>query len=182
MTEFSFKKAPLRGAERWTLENGVLTRDGGEPSSLSLSDVTGGHFADMRAQRMQVAYFDLESPSGRLRIACNDRPRGQDRMVFLTLCRAVASDLAQRQADIDIKVGGGRAMRLFFAILGVATLVFGIVFAGAALTGSSGRNDLIIMLVGGAFALFGAFLVWNAEPWKPTPTVKPGELTARLGA
>lgn len=182
MTEFSFKKAALRGAERWTLEDGVLTRQGGDPTSLALADVSGGHFADMRAQRMQVAYFDLESTAGRLRIACNDRLHGQDRMVFLTLCRAIASDLSQRRPDVDIRVGGGRAMRIFFGVLGVATLLFGLVFAGAALSGAGGRSDLVIVLVGGAFALFGLYMAWSAKPWAPTPTVKPSELIGRVGA
>lgn len=178
MATYTFKPALLRGAQTWRLEGDVLTRPDGRETNLT--DVTGGQFVDMPAQRQMVAYLDLDTPAGRVRVSCNDHPRGAERAQFFAFVLDVLADLAAANPELQLKSGGGRVMRAFLALIGVGMLGFGAWFAAQAYLDPGSSGDVFAYGMGGAFALIGLGVIWMDAPWKPTPTITPGEMRANL--
>ena len=166
MQTFEFKPAVLRSRSNWTLDSGLLTRDG-QPY-CDLGQVTGARYAEMSMQKSHSEWFELNYPGGRKRIACNMWPGDPHNTEFRKLCGAVLSELADRKPELQVVIGAGGAVRWAMFLIGAVAALFGLAVLLSIFMG--GVNDgkvAFALLFSGGFILFGVWLGWSFRPWAP---------------
>lgn len=182
MKHFEFKPALMRGRNHWTLDSGLLTRNG-EPF-CDLGRVIRARFAEMTVRYTHSEWLDLYFEGGRHRISCNMPSGDESNTQFRALGGAILSELAERKPDLQVAIGAGGTIRWAMFIIGLLAGVTGLVFAGAALGGGVRESKtLFATLFGGGFILFGGLLAWRYRPWAPPlllPVKAAGDMLARL--
>lgn len=179
MQGFEFKPALLRGRDNWTIDSGMLTRNG--ELYCSFANVTDARFAQMATSRNHTAWLDLQTDRRRNRIACNFPPASPDYQAFNALCLAVMEELESHKPGMRVAIGAGGGVRWSMFILGLLTMAFGVFMMGMGLAGRV--NDGTVMFSAGfglgAIAL-GAWFCWSFRPWAPPMTLSPSETRGYL--
>lgn len=161
MQSFEFKPALLRGRDNWTVDSGMLTRNG--ELYLSFADVTGLHFGELSVRQTHSAWLDIETSANRHHISCNAPPGDTNREAFLAFCAAIVSEVGDVKPDVMMKVGVGGGPRWILFLLGLSMILAGI--AGMALSQEARRGMEMFALVAGAgFAVVGMVM---AFVWRP---------------
>lgn len=179
MQGFEFKPALLRGRDNWTIDSGMLTRNG--ELYCSFANVKAARFAQMTTSRNHTAWLDLKTDRRRNRIACNFHPASQDYQAFNTLCLAIMDELDRAVPDTRVAIGAGGGVRWSMFILGLLTAVFGVFMTGMGLAGRVNDGTVLFAAMFGLGAVaFGLWLGWTFRPWAPPLTLSPSEARSYL--
>ena len=170
--DISFKPAPLRSAQNWSLEGSILTTPKGQ--NIDLSDISDCHFSDVPVKRYWVATLTLATASDKVVINCNDSKNGVQRQYYYAFVFEVLNALQIHNPTLAIKRGPSRALNIAFACIAVIPIGGAIKFFLDALGGGTGVGLAIGFCV--FFLLMGAFIIWCASPWQKTPKDTPAGL------
>lgn len=166
MQTFEFKPAVLRSRSHWTLDSGLLTRNG-QPF-CDLGQVTQARYAEMSVRRTHSEWFELGYPGGRHRIACNMWPGDPHNTEFRKLCAAILSKLADRKPDLQVVIGAGGGVRWAMFLIGALSALFGLgVLLSIFMGGVNDGKVAFALLFSSGFILFGVWLGWAYRPWAP---------------
>lgn len=153
--------------------------------SLDLSAVERAAYVAHTIRGQRMARFDLTTGAQTRSIALNDAhrtpPDDPDRQALRRIVTAVAQALARLQPDLQVSIGEyGRRRVLMFA-LGVLSALAGLgLIVLAAGTGVSTQRLIDAALPAGVMVLFGGFVIWQSNPWKPAPRLPVSALPALL--
>lgn len=175
--EISFKPAPLRSAQSWSLNGNMLTTPAGK--TIDLSTVTEGQFSDLAVKRMWVSTLKLVTASDQVVVSCNDTRTGVQRQYYFALILEIVEALQVHNPTLQIQQGPGRAANIAFACVGLIPLGFGLKFIIDALNDGGDSLGFGIGL-GLFFLLIAAVVIWGASPWKAPTSVTPSGLKAWL--
>lgn len=182
MQGFAFKPAVLRGGDNWTIDSGMLTRNG--ELYCSFANVKSARFAQMSTNRTHSAWLDLQTDLRNNRIGCNMPPGSADYVAFISLCTAVFEQLDQQEPKPPVAIGAGGGVRWSMFILGILTAIFGLFMAIMGLAGAVNRGTELGAIGGGCAAIvFGGWLGWSFRPWAPPLLLGPSvarDYVARL--
>ncbi|MGB3627072.1 MAG: hypothetical protein WA989_14670 [Henriciella sp.] len=182
MQSFEFKAALLAGRKQWTLDSGLITKDG-EPF-CDLGRVDRALFAEMTVRYTHSEWFDLFHGRTRYRITCNLPDGDEHNMEFKRLVSAITTELAARDPDLPVAFGAGGGERKAMFTIGLLAFVFGaIILAALMMGGVRDSKAMFAMLFGGGFVLFGALTGWTSRPWASLPSLPAStarEIFARL--
>ena len=158
--DISFKPAPLRKPQTWTLSGNVLTTPQGK--RLDLTEVTDGHFSDLPVKRYWVAEFKLVSAGETVVITCNDTRSGGSRENYFLLIFELLDSLRLHNSTLTLRRGTGRLFNILFACVGIMPLGFGVSFIIRSFIDGAGAFGIGLGIF---FMLLGAFVIWSASPW-----------------
>ena len=166
MKEFTFKRAPVRSSETWTLSGETLSRKEKSISLLEVSEVMFEQAAGPKA--LWVTALKLASPNKTLvHLQCNDRFAGPQRQQFVALCLSVVTQLVSSGSTASVRQGmGTRILAWVMALGGLAFILFGgfMMYLGAA------ENDGVTPFIfGGIAILSGIFMIAIGAPWQTQP-------------
>ena len=170
MQSFEFKPALLRGRNNWTLDSGMLTRNG--QLFCSLSSIDSARFGEMRSQRAYSAWLDLHAGEKRHRIACNIARGDKNNVAFMHLAGAILGELSLLKPDLQVQMGAGAGVKWAMFIIGFVSLIFGVMMLAAAPLGFVDNDRMLTAyLTGGTALLFGGWLCWQFRFWKGPDTM-----------
>jgi hypothetical protein len=170
MQSFEFKPALLRGRNNWTLDSGMLTRNG--ELYCSLATIEAARFAEITTSRTHSAWLDLYVGGRRLRIGCN-YPRGDaHNRQFMGLSEAIFSGLEAIRPDVRVAIGAGGGARWAMFLIGAGTALFGMFMLVSGLLGQvNSEAGIFAVLAGLGAAALGVWMGWSFRPWAAPATL-----------
>lgn len=179
MKSFEFKPALLRERNSWTIDSGMLTRNG--ELYCSLANVQHAQFGELSVKQTTNAWLDLNTETVGHRIVCNAPSGDPNREQFLALCRDLLGELSQIKPDMPVSIGVGGAARWSLFLIGVVAALFGLVMMG--FSGQANQDKFLFALGAGAgFTLFGAVLAWAFRPWVAPKKMSPSDARDHVAA
>ncbi|WP_018146624.1 hypothetical protein [Henriciella marina] len=179
MKSFEFKPALLRERNNWTIDSGMLTRNG--ELFCSLANVQHAQFGDLSVKQTTNAWLDLNTGTAGHRIDCTAPPGDPDREQFLSLSRAILEELSQIKPEMSVSIGVGGAARWSLFLIGVIAALLGLALMG--FSGEASPDLFVVALgAGGAFTIFGAVLAWAFRPWSAPKKMIPSDARDHVAA
>lgn len=178
MTEYTFKRGPVRSAETWTLDESSMQCGS---KALRWEDVNVVLFSDMPSKRIIISELVFKTTGKKVQLQCNDRLHGESRTNFLTMCRDVTERLESANPEVRfLPTMGEQVLGWMMVVLGLAAAIWGIYFAvvnGFMDWGNNGSGFALGMGMGAI--LLCAMLLWGFSPWK-TSAKTPAETRERI--
>lgn len=178
MSDYTFKRGPIRSAETWTLDESSLQCGS---RSLRWEDVKVVLFSDMPSKRLIISELVFKTTGKKVQLQCNDRLHGESRTNFLGLCREVTERLESANPEVRfLPTMGEQVLGWMMLMLGVAAAIWGLYFAAVNGIMDRGNNGSGFALgMGIAALLLGALFAWAFSPWKKKPQT-PAETRERI--
>jgi len=177
MQEYSFKPAPVRKSQTWTVKDDHLMRRGGA-TALSLADITSASWNTVAYRGTRSAWLHLTSSDETTKIEFTDSGGARD--AFFGLIVAIAQGLKQVNPQLEIRHGYSAPWRTALFVLGlVGTLLgSGLVFAG--LTNMTGKGGVEAAIAGAAMVILLLPVAWSCRPNMKAQTFGPDGLIAEI--
>lgn len=174
--EHGFKPALLRGRHLVDVgETHLVFREarGGEKWRLAWADISSAAFVDYKVRGARMSRLDFLSKDGKpmRSVSCNStaiNPMADPEfLAYRATVAAITERLSRVSPNLPVTVGEyGRTAMWIFGI-GIASIIFSLGIAIAALAG--GRGEALVPV--SVLLIFGLYLAWSNAPWRPRLSV-----------
>ncbi|MEM7329790.1 MAG: hypothetical protein AAF437_13690 [Pseudomonadota bacterium] len=161
MREYSFKPAPVRKTQTWTIKDGHLMRRGAT-AALKLADVTEASWNTVTYRGTRSAWLHLTSAAGVTKIEYTDTGGARDE--FFALIIAISQCLGQVNPGLEIKHGYSAPWRMALFILGIAGSLLGVFLVYVGLTNMTGKGGVEATFAGAVMVLLLIPIAWSCRP------------------
>jgi hypothetical protein len=182
---FSYKPALLGARCDVSLDaRGARARRGNREQAVKFADVTAVRFVQI-AMRTSSTSLVLIHRDGKFAInyggLSREAAHSEEAKGFVGACVAILEAYAAARPGAEVLLGGGPALRMTMAGMGVVMAVLGALLALIPL-GQSGVDGegLVVIVMAGLIALGGVGLAVRYNPFKPLPAVKADALADLL--
>lgn len=161
MREYSFKPAPVRKPQTWTIKDNHLMRRGGA-SALNLADITSASWNTVTYRGTRSAWLHLTSGANTTKVEYTDSGGARDE--FFALIVAIAQALTQVNPQLEIRHGYSAPWRTALFVLGIMGTLLGIVLVYAGLTNMTGKGGVEAAIAGAAMIILLVPVAWSCRP------------------